>query len=766
MPNRNARPVEDLAPFKGQGALAEGLLPVPRNEGQFARQDASVFNGLAEQLNTIADTQAKVEGQNAGKVAGLNPNYRPEGATTIRGRSFEDAAGQTYVNELQAKVRDGVWKIYQENISSPENVAAAIDTFKQGLLDKDVFPDIRGQFDKDFGEISAGVKRAAFGDLTSRLLEREKASNMQANAAGMTAAARAVALNPQDPQAISVARREISAARAREEAAVRSGAMTAVEAERNHQNRVRDVHVGLIVSKLDKVEGSAAKLAELDDFKKRWAAGDLKDLDADGYEVALSQMQKRVEMVGRQERAALDQLSTKATSIAERTAMGLTVPSLEVDQVKDAARKIPGGDAEIRRMQSQQLIATVARNRSPDQIEEMAKTLQERTARDGGATEDTAANIAFLRKVADQKRTAITNDPITYGARQGLVPFQPIDFAQPPAAVAAAVQARIATAQVMAPDRPGGIKYFTPDELANVKLLAERGGKEAAAVAQAIVEGAGPRHAGAMLREIGDGSHVFAQVGALMSSGIPTIQETARLAAEGAAMKRDSGLPGPDRPGEVQREVLGDALRNSANNEERVRRTADAIYARLKPPALDDKTPEARKVYEQALQLAAGRHVVDGTAYGGFVDFTPGSNFIQSYRTYVPPDVKATRFRDVIGAIDDDVINEVLGGPHVGPTGTMSARDFRRATPAAIGDGKYKLVTGDPGQNPPATIKNHNGSDFILDMAKWGPALRRKVPDAFLGGSPSANPSSSNSGELPAYLGVIGQKKAPDAVTR
>ena len=88
MANRFGRSAGALDPYRPKGAIAEGLPEVQRG-GALADDEAlfSVGNNLASLFGGIADDQAKVEGEKAGRIAGNEPSWRPSGATTIRGQA-------------------------------------------------------------------------------------------------------------------------------------------------------------------------------------------------------------------------------------------------------------------------------------------------------------------------------------------------------------------------------------------------------------------------------------------------------------------------------------------------------------------------------------------------------------------------------------------------------------------------------------------------------------------------------------------------------
>ncbi len=90
--------------------------------------------------------------------------------------------------------------------------------------------------------------------------------------------------------------------------------------------------------------------------------------------------------------------------------------------------------------------------------------------------------------------------------------------------------------------------------------------------------------------------------------------------------------------------------------------------------------------------------------------------------------MKADRFRDVIGAVTDDDLSKMGVSPE-----NAKARDIHNALPVAV-DGGYVFAVGDPRSADPRYIKGALGGPFKLDFNQMEERLRKRVPDAFLGG--------------------------------
>lgn len=160
-----------------EGAIwAKGLGHVSATLGEWARQS---FQAEAEQ---------------AGRIAGLDPNYRPDQAPLIQRAAFNRAALSTYQNGLEAKARqtaNDAWGAYMDQPASqrdPQALVKTLDARRAELLKGDVFPEVQADFEKAWTSLRATYAKGAQDDHDKRQLDSAKAATLaNLSAAGDTA---------------------------------------------------------------------------------------------------------------------------------------------------------------------------------------------------------------------------------------------------------------------------------------------------------------------------------------------------------------------------------------------------------------------------------------------------------------------------------------------------------------------------------------------------------------------------------------------------
>src|SRR5579872_2950777 len=122
--NSELRPTGDL-PF---GGLAVPQSPdinsysdrmLAREAGAAGDTTARVFEGLSRELGGMADQAAQYEGRRAGLIAGADPNYRPNGDESVRGRAFNEAATAAYLNNVDAQSKQSLTGAYDQYMALP-----------------------------------------------------------------------------------------------------------------------------------------------------------------------------------------------------------------------------------------------------------------------------------------------------------------------------------------------------------------------------------------------------------------------------------------------------------------------------------------------------------------------------------------------------------------------------------------------------------------------------------------------------------------------
>src|SRR5574337_1184119 len=135
--------------------------------GQAASAEERVFGQINQSLTGWMDRAAQDEGVRQGNVAGLDPNYRPDSDPSIMGMARRNAADKTYGNMVEASARDRIaksWNEFQALPAAQQTPAALQQRFgaiKQDFDDNHVFPEIKGQFDNAFGNMTDGYLKGA-----------------------------------------------------------------------------------------------------------------------------------------------------------------------------------------------------------------------------------------------------------------------------------------------------------------------------------------------------------------------------------------------------------------------------------------------------------------------------------------------------------------------------------------------------------------------------------------------------------------------------
>lgn len=169
--------------------------------GGLQQQAANIFSGLASRLGGWADTAAQDEGARAGKVAGLDPSYRPDDDETIYGRAYRQNAEQSYTNALESNTRQKLGAAYDDYMAQPQSerqpaaFAQTVAKIRSTMLNGDVFPDIQSQWGNSFDSVAQTYQKSARDDFDKRTADQAKAS-LITNAASAADTAHRVASIP------------------------------------------------------------------------------------------------------------------------------------------------------------------------------------------------------------------------------------------------------------------------------------------------------------------------------------------------------------------------------------------------------------------------------------------------------------------------------------------------------------------------------------------------------------------------------------------
>ncbi|MDF3809259.1 hypothetical protein P3G22_03030 [Rhodopseudomonas sp. BAL398] len=712
-----------------------------RPDGSIQSEMSAASGRIANTFGAIADEAAIAEGAAAGNTAGLQSDYRPDGALTLRGKAFNSAATKTYLNNLDANLRNDMQATFEGSKNNPAELKQNFDALQQDYRAKHVFPEIEGDFVASFARLRMPYQNKALSNFEEAQRDQERASTVDNLSATQTTIARISALDPTNPQTAQTVAIELDRADRLIDARISSQAITA---EAGAKLKIRSRDDGLTnaalaqASTLKTPEEIAAYRANV---KAKFAKGEFNGLSGDGYQsldAGLHALQnaRRTE-IG----SGVSQLTKNIDDYVERVASGLPTPPDEWTRyaTSDAA-KTPAGAVALRVGETKAKIATVMSKISIDDASRLVSGMRSEAAK-GGATAPDAAIIDFAEKQLSKQRTAINTDQLGFAEQKRLIQqVAPIDFQgfatsnDPAAAGAVAAQFRDRTAQARAvgAELSRAPQFLRPEEKDRLKDIVSRGGPKALELAAAIVKGA-DYDAPAILREISGDAPLLAQAGNIIANGGSLA--AARDAFNAAKVKAETGkeLPGISSTisSKAMRDSFGSAFMMQGEDAGRIRSMADAIArTRLASGSVDPTGSEAETIYKRALQEAAGASFVGGVQYGGVAGYKPG--YWTSYKVAVPPSIKADAFRDVIRAIRDDDLRTLPTPPLTADGRPYPARDIAAAIPIAVRGG-YRFAMGEPTSDDPKYIRGADGAPFVLPFD----ALQRiapRVSGALLGG--------------------------------
>jgi hypothetical protein len=726
MSNRFSRGVGALDPFKPKGAIAEGLPEVTRGSG-LADDDAlfQVGNQLAGMFGQGADDQAKVEGMRAGKIAGNDPAYRPEGSTTLRGVAFEKAAESTYLDNLDATMRSRMMEAYQANKDNPAGLTAAFDKIKADMMANDVFPEIRGPVGASFERLRLPFQVRASDALTENTRDQARAARVtnETERAGWRTSA--IEANPNDPRVQQAVRDDLAAQKRLDQELVDSGAITAEQAATRHLARVRDTvtrQAIAAISGIKTIEDMDKAQAAYDAEKKAGKGELFKDPKAiDTVEAALAAQRNKILTEGRRVIGLTDKAADDMVSRAERG----TFPSVTERAQLRATASTPEAEAIVARLDRRLDAVAMVDARGPEAADAMAREL--RRVAGPTPTKAQADDIRYLEDLANERRKQVKTDPILLADRNRSATVEQINT-DDPGKLADGVRKRAALSAAMAPNTNPDGRMLQIEEIKRLNRVIEMGGEKAVQTVEALVRGAG-RDAPRLMREIGGSAPELSQAGLLMVNGRP---QAARELLAGVALRNVEGgakmreVSQADF-GKAFNEIVGAAMVDNPQDQARIKQTAQTIAAYRLRNAADMKGSAAMQVYRDSIQDALGRGTVGGESFGGVARVKPG--WWSTYPVVAPPDVRADRFQDVIGAIRDTD----LASQPVPPAAGFNAARLRQAVPVAV-PGGYRFAMGDPASSDPRFVRGADGAPFVLRWDAVRGELRSRVPGAFEGG--------------------------------
>lgn len=702
-------------------------VPAPdTNTGTSERLAATrgMFSRLAGQVGAMADRAASSEGERAGLMAGLDPEFRPGRQNSLYGEAYDRAGTRAWLDSRANELSQQIDQLSIQHEANPAGLAAAINDLEAqtvGALKDQNFPEAEVAFAGFFGRARTSYVREAIRAKTERDKQLFLATANDAYQRRSNEIDRITFSGGLDDEAAATAAAAVEEEARANEAMVEAGVITPEEARRRNEALEKRATIGPFLGAFDRLKTVEEKQQLLADFKKRYAAGELGDMIAgDDAEAVIRQMETRISAAQSDRAAAVTQVDRAANSIEDRAADGFSAPESEVAALRAAAEAtgdetaIARADAAERyRKLGEQLVAM-----RPLDID----VLRRQTVLDmdaNGATERSVEVLKAIDGVKAKMLTALETDPYAWGVRAGAIDRVPaITFDGGPA-MAATLNGRLAARDTLR-QRYGTVPFFTKAEKELLSGIARDGGAPALGVARSLVQALGGE-AGDVLAEISTDAPVLANMAGRLANGGSAL--AAEDAMAGLAARR---LPDfkPATLSDAQealaaRDALGGAYMADPRAESAVRAEARLV---LEKRARDQgrvgdlsKDPEALELYRQALDEVAGAVTKNGVKHGG-IDLVNGAEVI------VPTDAFEGEVEGLLHRITDlsrlppiETANGV----------EISARQIQGATLVTVGNGRWRVALGDPRTADPRYVMAPDGKFWTVTLED----LRKAAPD-------------------------------------
>ncbi|TPN57171.1 phage tail tip lysozyme [Mesorhizobium sp. B1-1-7] len=735
----------------------EVLIPTVSNEGKILSNDEAIkywgekgqFLGKFDNAdNATAYAKQLHEDQAQEYGAGARPpkltigggTFRPTGTDTIRGRAYDEAGGKTYVQFLDSEMRSTTEQVFAKYRDDPAKLQQALGDLKGALKKDHVFPEIEADYEVGFDQLAGRYMGQARENMARKAEAQDRAAFVErTNELETNQQKRLAAFDPGSGDAADAVAADQAAIDDHYDDAVRRGILDpddAAKAKIISRRNSALAYYGKQAEALD-ADGVAAMHKEMTaDF----ADGGIAGLDGDAWSTLSTGLQKLEKQKRSQTARQETDFRKRGDSMALRLQQGLEIDPAELSQMMLDTSATPGGKAIMQETFSKISAARAINDMSLPQAVAHVAGLRKQYGQDATAAQ--GRTLAFAEKMLAEKRKAITTDSVSYAEKQGIVPATPaLTEAETPDDMAAIVAQRAQSAEDAAKELGVTPRYLKAGEALAMAKTIRADPSKGAAMAGAIVAGAGNAVA-PVLSEFGKDAPMIAEAGAIIASNGSQRAAEDVIAGYGkdAAGKPMKGLK-PDAAQASFSNVIGSALAAQPEDALQIGRAAASIARkRISEEGLDPTSDEAIAVHDQAVQEAAGAVYDRGVQYGGFTD-TGGGWFTSGAKVWVPNDIRADRFDDVLAAVTDDDLATLSVTPKAGigfhatrgagrrvPDGL--AATLRSGRPVAV-NGGFAFAVGDPGGDDPQWIMGSDGKPFVLDVVALRDRLAPRVPGAF-----------------------------------
>lgn len=665
-------------------------------------------------------------------VTGSGGGFRPMAGNSIRAQAYNAAGTRTYLEMLDATMRQDIATVYDRFGEDPAELDRALDALHTVHQSEHVFPEIAGGYEVAFRRVAEPYRGQAARNLERRQEVENRAAFIARTEDMETSKARAIAeFDPDSEDAAGAIHAAQQAVDAHYDSAVARGIMDADDAEVAKVKSRQDAAARFYTKQAAALTSAEDVAALRETMRADFVAGKLDGVDAGAWD-AISSGLDRIERAKTAEaRIARRALTRRGDQLADAVLAGADPMSADVSRFLLDAKTAPGGSEIAERTTARIEAAQALRSKTLPEAERYVRGLE----RDPAARESGLAG--FARTAFDRTEKAVRNDPVGAAETIGLIEPQPDLFGDGAdlATVAGRVTARIDVAEAVAEHYGVAPRYLRAGEAKALRALGDSDPAAAAEIAGGLVSGAGPA-AGKVLAELGTDAPSLLQAGMILAGGGSAAAARDVIAGYG---KGPDGNRLPTVKKEIRdaatADVYGDAYAGAPRDGAAIAAAAEAIAkARAVEAGIDPKSEDARLLYDRALQDAAGAVYENGVQYGGIAEVKRGGWLGSTHKTVVPSSIRADRFGDVIDAIRDQDLAEAapyMSAPPVDPDGKpYPAADIKAARPVAVAGG-YRFAFGDPMSDDPQWIAGADGRPFVLSIDGMRDRLEPRAPGAW-----------------------------------
>lgn len=723
-----------LAHQQGAGGAAKLLANPNKKAAELVGADAVRLNGGRPDMSAreFANLWLAKAGGPASISAGMpatlpegvsGPVFQPTGAATLRGMAYDRAGARTYLQQLNQVMRDDIASVTDRFKDDPAQLERALGQLKAAHRQEHVLPEIEADWAVSFDASASAALRAAQADVRKRAEEADRSAfTMRLTDIEEQKSRLLAGLDPAEDGALDQLLSAQGAIDEHYDSAVERGIMKPEDAARAKADSRRASVTGFYIAQGAKLPADdVAALRE--QIRADYAAGDMEELDGQGFQAVDAQLAKLERDRRTKDRQVSQRLRRQGDKLASRHAAGETTGADELAAFQlDLAQAPDGseiGQSALRRLKVAEAIRSMPLSEVERSLPDLVK------GEDGKAN---PADLAFGRDLIDKHRKALASDPLSVAERFGAIdPVEPLPLEGASAgSAAAAFAARRDAAETAAGAFGVPPRYFREGEARQLRAMVDQDPDAAIAVAAGMVT-AGGEALPAILRELGKDAAPLSQAGAIIAAGGDA--DAARAVLEGSRPGPDGRMRPAvprDRQAEISADVVGSAFALHPAEAGRVRDTASAIArVRLQEAGIDPKSDDARPIFERAVNEAAGATYAGDVQFGGFASYDPGL-WWSSRKVLVPPGIRADAFGQVVGALTQADL-QALPVPPVDAAGRpYPVAQIKGAFPVATAGG-YRFATGDPDGNAPMWVRGSDGRPFVLSFEAI-PALRDRLP--------------------------------------